>query len=372
MGKSSHQSDCDNRARHVVVVGAGAAGMVAACEAALRGARVELLEKNRKTGVKILMSGGTRCNITQDTDAKGICAAFGKSGRFLQKAVGAFPPSEVVEMFNGLGVATKVESTGKVFPKSDRAIHVRDALQRRALDAGVRLRLGVAVTGVTRDGEHGWLVQTSDGPLHCDRVIVTSGGKSWPKCGTTGDGYPWMHQLGHTIVRTRPALVPLVGGERWMNDLSGITLPDVTASVYDRDDWKTKSGKKLKPLSVRRSSWLFTHFGFSGPAAMDVSGVITQADSFESRVLVADLLPEVDEKTLTEVLQQRGGAAGKRTVVNVLGDWLPSRVAESLAMISRAEVTLSQLPKDSLRQLVDAINGLPCPSLARGDLRKRR
>ncbi|MCC9603063.1 NAD(P)/FAD-dependent oxidoreductase [Stieleria sp. JC731] len=360
MGKSLQSNDRDKSAHRVVVVGAGAAGMVAASEAAMRGAEVILLEKNRKAGVKILMSGGTRCNITQNTDAKGIAAAFGKAGRFLQKSVGAFPPSDVVDMFNRLGVDTKVESTGKVFPKSDRAIHVRDALLNRVHDAGVRLQMQTAVRSIQQQ-DAGWLVQTESDSIQCDKVIVTSGGKSWPGCGTTGDGYPWMHQLGHTIVKTRPALVPLVGGDRWMNELSGITLPEVTASVYDRDDWQTKSGKKLKPLVVRQSSWLFTHFGFSGPAAMDVSGVITQGDSFDSRVLVADLLPSIEETQLVEVLQNRGGAAGKRPVANVLADWLPTRVAESVAQISGADVTIAQLSKDSLRRIVASLKRIPMP-----------
>ena len=120
----------------VVVIGAGAAGLVAAAEAARRSAHVILLEKNRKTGVKILMSGGTRCNLTHDTDARGITNAFGHAKRFLQPSVGAFPPNDVVMMFNDAGVPTKVEPTGKIFPQSDRALHVRDVLHRIAVDAG--------------------------------------------------------------------------------------------------------------------------------------------------------------------------------------------------------------------------------------------
>ena len=178
-------SDDGRRPQRIVVVGAGAAGLMAAAEAAGRGADVHLLEKNSKTGVKILMSGGTRCNITQDTDARGIANAFGKSGRFLQKSVGAFDPSDVVRMFNREGVATKVESTGKVFPKSDRALHVRDALEKRARTVGAKIHLRRPVTSFEKR-ESGWRVSTENDSLHCDRLIITSGGKSWPGCGTTG------------------------------------------------------------------------------------------------------------------------------------------------------------------------------------------
>ncbi|WP_149499315.1 BaiN/RdsA family NAD(P)/FAD-dependent oxidoreductase [Roseiconus lacunae] len=361
MGKSLHQDQCAKSSQHIVVIGAGAAGLVAANEAARRGAHVDLLEKNRKTGTKILMSGGTRCNLTQDTDAKGIVQAFGPSGRFLQKSVGAFPPADVVRMFHDLGVATKVESTGKVFPQSNRAIQVRDALQRQALDAGVHLHRSVAVTAIETCADGRWRVQTETEAIECDRVIVTSGGKSWPRCGTTGDAYSWLHQLGHRIVRTRPALVPLVGGTRWMRDLSGVTLPDVVASVYEQSDWKTKSGKKLKPLLQRRSGWLFTHFGFSGPAAMDVSGIITQADSFDDRVLVADLVPSISEAELTAEFQRRDGASSRRTVANVLATWLPTRVAESLSLEYQSDVTLAQLSKEKLQQIVRAVKCCAMP-----------
>ena len=134
----------------IVVIGAGAAGLVAAAAAAQRSARVMLLEKNTKTGVKILMSGGTRCNLTHDTDARGVTEAFGHARRFLQPSVGAFCPSAVVNMFNDAGVATKIESTGKVFPASDRALDVRNALVRLASDAGVEIRTHSAVTGIAR------------------------------------------------------------------------------------------------------------------------------------------------------------------------------------------------------------------------------
>ena len=183
----------DSSVRKIVVIGAGAAGLMAAAEAAERGASVVLLEKNGKTGVKILMSGGTRCNITQDTDAKGIVAAFGSGGRFLQKSVGTFGPSDVIALFERNGVATKVESTGKVFPVSDRALHVRDALHQRAVDAGVEIRLRTPVSALARDGDQ-WVVATDSNPIRCDRVIVTAGGKSYPGCGTTGDAYAWLHQ----------------------------------------------------------------------------------------------------------------------------------------------------------------------------------
>ncbi|WP_182870231.1 NAD(P)/FAD-dependent oxidoreductase [Rhodopirellula sp. JC639] len=349
----------DNNARRIVVIGAGAAGLVAAAEASMRGATVYLLEKNSKAGVKILMSGGTRCNITQDTDARGIVSAFGKAGRFLQKSVGAFGPADVVAMFRQQGVDTKVESTGKIFPKSDRAVHVRDALQQRAIQAGVKLHLRCAVSGIEQT-PNGWTVQTDCQAIPCDRLIVTAGGKSWPGCGTTGDAYAWLHRLGHTIVRTRPALVPLVGGYHWTHALSGLTLEDCVASVYRRSDWESKPPSKRKPLVSRRSSWLFTHLGFSGPAAMDVSGTITGADSFDDVTLTVDLVPSLSIQQIEQALTDRS-SGGRRTTAAVIADWLPARLAESITRSNHADDPIAELSRVKLQTLVAALKTATFP-----------
>ncbi|WP_255712835.1 NAD(P)/FAD-dependent oxidoreductase [Rhodopirellula halodulae] len=355
---------------HVVVVGAGAAGMMAAAEAAYAGAKVTLLEKNNKTGVKILMSGGTRCNITHDTDAKGIAEAFGKSKRFLQPSVGKFGPTDVIKLFNEWGVPTKREDTGKIFPVSDRAVDVRDALHRRMLDAGIRLEKQTAVLNISRaeattSNEPGgqWRIAVSrngaQDELHADRVVVTSGGKSWPGCGTTGDGYPWMKALGHQIVAPRPALVPLVGGTEATQSLSGLTLPDIRASVFTPDH---RSGKK--PKLERRSSWLFTHFGFSGPAAMDVSGVMTECPSIREARLRLDLIPDVAATELRTLLSDRSSERSRRSLLALLQQWLPSRLAGHLCQAncpSDPNVNLSQLPGKALQTTIESLKRWELP-----------
>ena len=345
-----------NHPIRIVVIGAGAAGLVAATESAKRGANVILLEKNNKTGVKILMSGGTRCNLTHDTNARGITQAFGHAQRFLQNAVGTFPPSAVVEMFNRLGVPTKTESTGKIFPQSNRAVHIRDALHRHALEAGVDIHLCTGVQYIQRDAENlNWIVATEKESISAHRVVVTAGGRSWPGCGTTGDAYAWLESLGHTIVRTRPALVPLVGGHAWMNELSGLTLPDCIASVYATD-----GNKKRKPLIERRASWLFTHFGFSGPAAMDVSGTMTAAESISDVNLEIDLLPEFDEAELRRAFANRI-QEGKKSVGTIINRWLPSRLAEAIVSQSGGNVAISELSRSQLQRLVASLKQMQIP-----------
>ena len=344
----------------IVVIGAGAAGMVAAAEAAERGAQVILLEKNGKTGAKILMSGGTRCNVTQDTDARGIAEVFGKAGRFLQRSVGAFPPESVVQMFAKLGVATKRESTGKIFPVSDRALDVRDALQRRVEHSGCQLRLRSPVHGIRREGAR-WHVDIDGESIPTDRVIVTAGGMSWPGCGTTGDGYGWLGKLGHTIVPTRPALVPLVGGYDWTCALSGLTVEDCVVSVYATDKSKAKKG----PLASRRSSLLFTHFGLSGPAAMDVSGTMTKADHWNDVRMSVDLIPDVDRCALEQILRDRNNDGGRRRVAGVLSRWLPKRLADAMVIhttgVDEADVSVAELAKTKRVRLVENVKALTIP-----------
>src|SRR4051794_9980529 len=174
-----------NESWDVVVVGAGAAGMMAAIRAAELGRRVLLLEKNRKPGVKILMSGGTRCNITHATNNRGIVEAFGPSGRFLHSALAALSVDDTVAFFEAEGVATKVEETGKVFPVSNKAKDVLDALLRRLERSGAKLALDESVVDLS-PGEGGWVVTTSRGVVRAPRVILTSGGQSYPGSGTTG------------------------------------------------------------------------------------------------------------------------------------------------------------------------------------------
>ncbi|MAI34517.1 MAG: aminoacetone oxidase family FAD-binding enzyme [Planctomycetaceae bacterium TMED240] len=337
---------------HVVVIGAGAAGMMAAYAAASQHATVILLEKNNKTGVKILMSGGTRCNLTHHTDARGIADAFGHAKRFLQPSLGGFPPQAVVDFFEAAGVATKIESTGKVFPVSNRAVQVRDALHGYAVDAGVEIRTGCGVTGIRPDGKR-WMVDTGRAVIPTDRVIVTTGGKSWPGCGTTGDAYAWMTELGHAVERTRPALVPLLGGEQWMKDLSGLVVDDSIVTVLP------VAGKQ-KSLARRRGSLLFTHFGFSGPAAMDVSGAITAATSLDQVRMIADLVPQSAEEELQAAFSN-GRDSGKTRVSSLLATWLPNRLANGIVARLGQDARLAELSKKSRNRLTNDLKRMPLP-----------
>ena len=212
----------------VIVIGAGAAGLMAAASAGQSGQRTLLLEKNRKLGVKILMSGGTRCNITHDCSVREIVAAYGRQGKFLHSALAALSPTDVIAKIEAQGVATKIESTGKIFPVSNKAIDVRDALVRITTEAGARIANESAVRSIKNvsaaDQTPRFKIETDRDSFLTDKIIVTTGGKSYPGCGTTGDGYQWAIDFGHSIVPTVPALVPILCSTEWANDLKGVTL----------------------------------------------------------------------------------------------------------------------------------------------------
>ena len=341
----------------LIIIGGGAAGLWAAGTAATRHLRTLVLEKNVKLGVKILMSGGSRCNITHNCDIQGIMAAFGKQGRFLKPALHGLDPQAVVAEINRLGVPTKVEDTGKVFPVSDRALDVRDALVRRATEAGATLRSGVAVKHFQRASDGSWQVFVEGEELAARSVLLASGGLSYAGCGTTGDGYPWATALGHTIEPTHPALTPLLSPAIWVHQLQGLTLPDVRVSAALADAKPDRD-----PRHTSRSSLLWTHFGFSGPAAMNVSGAVSALPQPHLARLVIDLLPDVTETQCADLFDS-SGTHGKRTVQAVVGHWLPRRMTECVLEQSEISqhVTLAELPRRQRLRLIECLKRLTIP-----------
>jgi predicted Rossmann fold flavoprotein len=312
----------------VVVAGAGAAGLLAAARAAECGARVLLLEKNRKPGVKILMSGGTRCNITHATDNRGIVAAYGPPGRFLHSALAALSVQDTIELFEAEGVATKVEETGKVFPVSNKAADVLEALLRRLRRSGATLALAEPLRELDI-ATQGFRLVTPQRVLGASRVILTVGGQSYPGSGTTGDGYALAAGLGHTIVPARPALVPITVAAPWAPVLRGITVADVAVRILEQKD----------TLAAARGSLLFAHFGLSGPVVLDVSRAVSGHPRPQTLELGLDFLPGMSEHTLDEFVRVQSAAAGKKQLGGVLANHLPQRLCEAV-------LPLAGLPAD--------------------------
>ncbi len=346
----------------VVVVGAGAAGLMAAAEAAARGKRTLLLEKNRKPGVKILISGGTRCNITHDTDNRGIVEAFGPQGRFLHSALAAFGVRDTIDLFEAEGVATKVESTGKIFPVSDRALDVLTALVARARRSGAELALDEPLGEIERDGPH-FVFRTSKRQICAEKLIVTVGGQSYPGCGTIGEGYAWARQLGHSIVTPRPALVPLTTHAPWVSDLRGITIGDVAVRVLETADAAGAPAAKPRVLGQRRGSFLFTHFGLSGPVVLDVSRAVAGHPRPQALLLECDFLPAVAAGQLDEALRAGAAAGGKKQLVSLLPETLPHRLAETLLQVAGLppEQKAAEVGHQARARAVEAVKRVQIP-----------
>jgi len=321
----------------VAVIGAGAAGLLAAAKAAERGRRTLLLEKNRRPGVKILMSGGTRCNLTHDTDVRGIVDAYGKPGRFLHSPLAALSPADLVALIEAEGVPTKVEATGKIFPQSDLAADVLEALLSRLGRSGCELAVQEPLVELAKLND-GFRLETDRRTLTASHVIITTGGKSYPGSGTTGDGYAWCEALGHTIVPPRPALTPITTNDLWVRELTGVTIEDVDVQVIDPESMPAKATKNKRKtrLARRRGSFLFTHFGLSGPAPMDVSRAVTGHAQPHRLLLVCDFVPGKSAELLLEQFKHAAATDGKKQVAAHVADFVPRRLAE--ALLGQAQV----------------------------------
>lgn len=360
----------------LVVLGAGAAGLCAAIRAAERGLNVLVLEKNRRPGVKILMSGGTRCNITnarglkdlsvisgpidpaydprEAQGARSIQQAFGPSGKFLGPALRCLSVEETIRLFEEEGVATKIEGNGKVFPVSDRATDVLAALMRRLGRSGATLWTECPARSLESSGS-GFRVETPRGGVEARRVIVAVGGQSYPGSGTSGDGYAIARGFGHTIVEPRPALVPIRVDAPWVPELKGLTAVDAEAKVVEA------SGESK---ADRREAVLFAHFGLTGPAILDVSRAVARHEGPDRQVLVLDFVPSERADAIDAGLQA-GARSGRRQVAALLPSSLPRRLAE--ALVRAADVPIDRvgpdLSREERKRLVGVLKGCRLPIL---------
>lgn len=342
----------------LVVVGAGAAGLWLAGSAAEAGLEVLVLEKTARTGTKVLASGGTRCNLTTTLGSKEAAALFGrKAERFLGPAFSTLPPLEVRQRFSQWGVPSVEAPLEKVFPASGRAKDVRDALERRAREAGARFRLGSGVHEV-RPERDGWLLQLEGESVTADRVALASGGRSYPRTGTTGEGYAWLEHLGLRVTPTSPALVPLTSPATWVHDLSGIAWQDGEARLVDG---------RGKVLLRRTRPILFTHTGISGPGAMDLSGPVGAAVGTERQAdhaLLVDLAPKRARDETRALLVEGAAASGAPRLSRVLPERIPRRLLAALARqaeLPGPDPRVAQLQKAHRHSLVEAVHGLHVP-----------
>lgn len=337
-------------AKRLVIIGGGPAGMMAGGTAGSRGLEVLLIEKNRTLGRKLLLTGKGRCNFTNDTDLQGLIDNIPVNGRFLYSAFSKFSNRDLIRFFNDLGVRTKVERGGRVFPESDRAEDILKALERYIRDNNVRVIHG-EVKRVLKEDNRVLEVILSDGRfVASDSVIIATGGLSYPQTGSTGDGYRFARELGHSIVPPKPSLVPLEIEEPWVSDLQGLTLKNVSIKVFDQFG---------REVYTDLGEMLFTHFGISGPIVLSASSHMRDIDKNRYRIVI-DLKPGLTEEALDRRVQRDFEKYSRRYFINSLGELLPRSlipVVVELSGIPRDKY-VNQISREERRILVKLLKGL--------------
>lgn len=302
--------------KNVVVIGGGPAGLMAAAQSALNGNSVVLLEKNARTGRKLIITGKGRCNITNACGKEEFISNVVSNPRFLYSAINAFDTDDTVALFNSLGVSTKTERGNRVFPQSDRAMDVADALLKYAKSSGVKVIGCSPVSTLIINGKVLKGVKTQDGKCYyADSVIIATGGKSYPLTGSTGDGYELASKAGHTVTSVAPSLVPLnLSGDDYKK-LQGLSLKNVGVTV--RDDGKC--------LYEDFGELVFTHFGVSGPVILSASSHLdfTRKKNYE---LAIDLKPALDFDTIDKRLIRELDKFKLKEIGNSLKELLPSKL----------------------------------------------
>ena len=324
---------------------------MAAIFAAEAGARTTVIEANTNPGRKLLLTGAGRCNLTHQVEPREFVRAFGTKGRFLSYALYQFPPQEVLNFFARLGLRTKLEKDGCVFSATDRAGDVRDTLVDRARKLGVTFIYGRRVGGITKEAG-AFVVFASTERIGAEKLIVATGGLSWPKTGCTGDGYRFARQFGHTIVEPRASLVPLVTCETWPGQLAGTAVENVKISAHLKDKKVSASG-----------AMVFTDVGIGGPAVLDMSRYLTDylPAGGAPVAIMLDLAPHVEQYRLETQVTECIGANPKKKVPNVLAEFVPKRLSVILCRQAGCdnELEAGWLRKDMRKELIRMIKALP-------------
>jgi len=334
----------------VVIIGAGPAGLMAAIFSAGAGSATMIIEANTSAGRKLLLTGAGRCNLTHQAEPAKLVREFGDKGRFLSFCLYQYPPKYVQDFFAGLGLRLKIEKDGCVFPASDRAGDVRDVLVERAKKLGVRFLYDRRVKSIVKK-DSTFIISTEKEPVHAEKLIVTTGGLSWPNTGSTGDGYRFAREMGHTITEPRASLVPLVTREDWPKQLAGTAVEDVRVSA------------RVKKKIITAGAIIFTEDGIGGPVVLDMSRYLTDyLHSLGTPIVISlDLAPQVKEAELERKITESMAANPKKKVVNVLAEFVPRRLSALLCGQAGCGegITAGHLKKDVRKKLLRLFKALP-------------
>ena len=337
----------------VIVIGGGPAGMMAAGVAAKKGAKVLLIEKNKKLGEKLLITGGGRCNVTNsELDNRKLLQKFKTAGKFLFSAFAKHSVKETLDFFHSRGMPTKVEKELRVFPVSDSAQSVWDVLVEEMKKNKVSVLSNSPVTGLILKGDKISGVKTKNKQqIFGQQIIFATGGTSRPETGSTGDGFKWLTEIGHRVVMPKPSLVPLTIKDSWIKKLAGVTLPEVKISIFQN---KEKQGSAKGKI-------LFTHVGVSGPTILNMSKDIGELLKYGAVEILLDLLPADDYGKLNTKLQNLFKEHDKKKFRNALSNLIPSAIAPIIVELSgiNPEVQCNSVTREERLRLINLLKGVP-------------
>lgn len=335
----------------VIVIGGGPAGMLAAYTAAALKKKVILLEKNQELGKKLAITGGGRCNITNNSDPEEMINKTINNGKFLYSAFNEFTSKDLIKLVEEMGIPLKVEGDNKVFPVSNRSKDIIEGFYKVLKQLGVEFYFNNRVQKIlVEDNTTQGVILEGGEFLRGDAVILATGGKSYPFTGSSGDGYQLAVELGHTINQLKPGLVPIIIKENWIKELMGISIAEAKISF---------KGSKKNPIKAV-GPLIFTHFGLSGPAVLELSSHLNKYIYNEEIMLNLDLLPNISETDFEKQLILLKDNTNISTIKKLLNEFLPKKLLQVLLEVISidGEKTLTQITKEERLKLVKAFKNL--------------
>lgn len=335
----------------VLVVGAGAAGLMAAGSAAEAGARTVILERNDRPGRKVMITGKGRCNVTNNcASLQTLISNVPRNGRFLYGAFSRFMPADVMDFFEGRGVELKTERGSRVFPVSDKSSDIVDALAEFGCSKSKVIK-GRAVKLITENGYAAGIETENGETVYADKIIIATGGLSYPATGSTGDGYELARQAGHTVTEIKPSLVPLEIHEGFCSELMGLSLRNTAIKVFDTE--------KNKEIYSDFGEMLFTHFGVSGPMILSASAHMRDMKKGRYKIFI-DLKPALSIEQLDARILRDFSENTNKNFINALDGLLPKKLVPVVVKLSRIPMSekVNQITREQRRALAELLKNL--------------
>ncbi len=337
----------------IAIIGGGPAGMMSAGRAAELGAKVILLEKNPTLGVKLLITGGGRSNITNaEYDVRTFLKKYKDDDKFLFSAFSQFDVTQSIKFFNDRGMPTKIEAGNRVFPVSDSSQSVWDVLVNKMKKEKVEIKTNAIVSGFEKEKNKIIAVKLKNGEkIYAKKFVLATGGTSRPETGSTGEGFEWLKELGHNVMTSNEALVPIALKDGWIKGLSGVTLQDIKLTTFQNN----------VKQEIHKGRLLFTHFGISGPTVLNMSRDVGELLKYGEVEIRLDLLPSLDHGMMNTRLQELFKIDDKKKIKNSLGSFIPSSLAPIVLKFSNIDEDKinNAVTREERMKLIEIIKGIP-------------